>query len=145
MATPRLEQRPYCAARTDGTACFARGERTGKSLSALRRDQSATGQWRWRRSQLDTAVRFSIVANRMPSPARHADTHLLATDAWRAGQRFCDRILYRRTSNRARRRSGRVTAASFVGFAGAGCDPLRRDTRELEAGQTNRPRLRNRL
>ena len=37
----------------------------------------------------------------------HADPHLRAADAGRAGQRVCDRILSRRTGHRARRRSGR--------------------------------------
>src|SRR5207248_2726406 len=59
------------------------------------------------------------MANRMLSPVDYADTHFRAADAWWAGQRFCNRILYRRTGKRARRRSGRLPAASSVGFAGA--------------------------
>ena len=59
----------------------------------------------------------------------HADPHLRAADARRAGQRVCDRILSRRTGRRARRRSGRLPPASFVGRAGQGCDPRRRQAR----------------
>ena len=54
-----------------------------------------SGQWRRRRSQLGTALRFPVVADRVPSPDDHADTNLRAADAWRAGQRFCNRILSR--------------------------------------------------
>ena len=51
-----LEQRPRRAAGARSAACAARGDRTGQSVSAHDLDQSAAGQWRRRRSQLDSAL-----------------------------------------------------------------------------------------
>ena len=106
LAPQHLGQRPHRAAGTRGHACLARGNRTGKAVPARHRHQSAAGQWRRRGPEFDTALRFSVVANRIPSPHDHADTNLRAADTRRAGQRVCNRILSRRTGGRARRGSG---------------------------------------
>ena len=56
LASLDLGQRSHRAAGARGAAGAARGDRTGQSVSALHRHQSAAGQWRRRRSQLGAAV-----------------------------------------------------------------------------------------
>ena len=119
LATRDLEQRPRRAARTRGAARAACRDRTGKSVSAHDLDQSAAGQWRRRRPQLHTALRFSILADRshrlLTMPIRTSALRTLGAQ----GNVFAIESFLDEIASRARRGSGRVPAASFVGSSGA--------------------------
>ena len=117
MAAFDLEQWPRRAAGPRHQADAACRLRARTPVSDRDLGQSAAGQWRRRRPQLDSALRFPGVEDRKPSPAHHAGAHLGAADAGRAGQCVCDRVLPRRDRGRARRGSGRVSPAASEGRA----------------------------
>ena len=69
-------------------------------------EPAATG--RWRRPQLDPAIRFPQPAGDPPFCAGHADSGVGATHARRLCQRVCAGVLHGRTGGGGRRRPGGV-------------------------------------
>ena len=103
LAPRRVGQRPRLAPRPRQDADAAGRLAARQAVPAPGRDQPAARRRRRLGAQRHAALRFPGLAHHQPSPAHHADPHLLAAHARRLRQRVRHRVVHGRAGRRARR------------------------------------------